>query len=57
MYLDGNSLGRAPLRSREDLVAAWEDQWATGLVRSWDSWFDLPTELGDFVATEKGAPS
>lgn len=57
VYLDGNSLGRAPLRSREDLVAAWEDQWATGLVRSWDSWFDLPTELGDVVATVIGAPS
>jgi kynureninase len=27
-----------------------DDEWACGLVRSWESWIDLPTQVGDALA-------
>jgi kynureninase len=50
IYLDGNSLGRLPLRTRQrvwEAVTAWGEQ----LVGGWDDWIDLPVRLGDLLAT------
>lgn len=51
-YLDGNSLGR-PLRETPERVAAFiREDWGTRLIRSWDEqWMDLPTRLGDRIAS------
>jgi kynureninase len=46
-YLDGNSLGRLPLATRDRLRAVVEEEWGVGLVRSWDDWVDLPVRVGD----------
>ena len=49
IYVDGNSLGRLPKRTRERL-ALLVDEWATALVRGWHEWIDLPAEVGDVLA-------
>lgn len=46
-YLDGNSLGRAPHATVARLAQLYRDEWAGGLIRSWDTWVDLPTQVGD----------
>jgi len=46
-YFDGNSLGRLPVATRDRLRAVVEDEWGTGLVRSWDHWLELPITVGD----------
>ena len=46
-YLDGNSLGRLPVATRDRLRAVIEDEWGAGLVRSWDHWLELPVTVGD----------
>ncbi len=50
LYLDGNSLGRLTHRARRRLAEVIEGEWGTGLVRSWESWVDLPTRVGDALA-------
>lgn len=50
LYLDGNSLGRLTRRVRRRLVSLIEEEWAAGLVRSWESWIDLPRQAGDALA-------
>jgi kynureninase len=50
LYLDGNSLGRLTHRARRRLAAVIDGEWADGLVRSWESWIDLPTSVGDALA-------
>jgi kynureninase len=50
LYLDGNSLGRLTHRTRGRLLQVVDDEWAGGLVRSWESWIDLPTQVGDALA-------
>ena len=49
LYVDGNSLGRLPKRTRERLAAV-VDEWATALVRGWQEWIDLPVQVGDVLA-------
>ena len=49
LYVDGNSLGRLPKRTRERLALAVEE-WATALVRGWQEWIDLPVAVGDELA-------
>ena len=49
LYVDGNSLGRLPRRTREALAAALEE-WGTSLVRGWRDWIDLPASVGDLLA-------
>ena len=49
IYLDGNSLGRLPLATR-DRVAALVDDWGSRLVRGWQEWIDLPERVGDELA-------
>jgi kynureninase len=57
IYLDGNSLGPAPEAALRAVVAAAEQEWAEGLIRSWNTagWFALPTRLGDMIAPLIGA--
>jgi kynureninase len=50
LYLDGNSLGRLTHRARRRLAAVVDGEWAEGLVRSWDTWIDLPGRVGDAIA-------
>jgi kynureninase len=57
IYLDGNSLGPV---SRDVSVRVNEvvgDEWAKGLVRSWNDagWMEMPLRLGDRVAPLIGA--
>jgi kynureninase len=55
IYLDGNSLGMPPKRTLERLTEVYQDDWATGLIRSWDHWVDLPQRVGDVLAPLIGA--
>jgi kynureninase len=47
VYFDGNSLGRLPKRTVQRLADALEDDWGSGLIRSWSAWIDLPERVGD----------
>jgi kynureninase len=51
IYLDGNSLGRLPLATRERL-RAMVDQWGSELVSAWHEWIDMPERAGDLLAAE-----
>ncbi|GAA4661411.1 kynureninase [Arthrobacter cryoconiti] len=57
IYLDGNSLGARPRTSLATATRVLEDEWGTGLIRSWNTagWFDLPGRLGNKLATLIGA--
>lgn len=55
IYLDGNSLGRAPKRTLDRLAGVVTGEWATDLIRSWDHWVDLPARVGDRLAPMIGA--
>ncbi len=50
IYLDGNSLGRLPLATR-DRLAELTLAWGSQLVRGWHEWIDLPERIGDLLAT------
>ncbi len=52
IYLDGNSLGPLPLGAAERAAEVINNEWAHGLIRSWNTagWFELPTRLGDKLA-------
>ena len=56
-YLDGNSLGAMPKAAPARVAQVTGEQWAQGLIRSWNSagWFTLPQRLGDKVAQLVGA--
>jgi kynureninase len=47
VYLDGNSLRRLPLTTRDRLHRVVDEGWGRGLVRSWATWADLGVEVGD----------
>jgi kynureninase len=49
VYLDGNSLGRLPLATRDRLHAAI-GEWGDKLIRGWDRWIGLARETGDVLA-------
>lgn len=49
VYLDGNSLGRLPISTRDRLRRFVDDEWAGDLIRGWDRWQDLPTQVGDRI--------
>lgn len=57
IYLDGNSLGAASRNVFVELDKAAREEWAEGLIRSWNKagWFDLTVELGDKVGRLIGA--
>lgn len=54
-YLDGNSLGMTPRRTIARLQRVLADEWATGLIRSWRHWVDMPQRVGDRLAPLIGA--
>ncbi len=56
IYLDGNSLGRLPLKTRSLLGEVTEDQWGRQLIESWNKhWYEKPAELGNKIARLIGA--
>lgn len=56
LYLDGNSLGRLADGARTRLKAAVDDEWARGLIRSWNSgWYEAPQRVGDQIGRLVGA--
>src|SRR4051794_22792918 len=55
VYLDGNSLGMPPRRTITRLNQLMNDQWASGLIRSWGDWVDMPRRVGDRLAPLIGA--
>ncbi|MGB9034782.1 MAG: kynureninase [Paeniglutamicibacter sp.] len=52
IYLDGNSLGPMPLGAAERAAEVINNEWAHGLIRSWNTagWFEMPSRLGDKLA-------
>ncbi len=54
IYLDGNSLGRLPIASRERVREVLEDEWGRDLIRSWaaERWLDLPSRIGDLIGQQ-----
>ncbi|MEN3309234.1 MAG: kynureninase [Micromonosporaceae bacterium] len=54
VYLDGNSLGRLPLATRDRLRAV-VDAWGTELIGGWGQWMEVSREAGDVVAGIVGA--
>jgi kynureninase len=47
-YLDGNSLGRPLRATAERLQEIVTQEWASGLIRSWqERWLNVPEEIGD----------
>jgi kynureninase len=55
VYLDGNSLGMLPLRTRDRLRTFLDDEWGRELVRGWSHWQSLPVEAGDRIGELIGA--
>jgi kynureninase len=57
IYLDGNSLGAAPRMAAERLQRAISEEWASGLVRSWNAadWIGAPARIGAKIAPLIGA--
>jgi len=57
LYLDGNSLGPLSVKARDGLDRAINDEWGTGLIRSWNDagWFEMPLKLGDRIGALVGA--
>jgi kynureninase len=57
IYLDGNSLGALPRATPKRLAEAAVDEWGRDLIKSWNAhgWIDLPTRIGDKIATLIGA--
>ena len=59
IYLDGNSLGRTPKRTVDEVRRVIEEQWAGDLITSWweNGWLDMPLTVGDALAPLIGARS
>ncbi len=57
IYLDGNSLGAMPKAVPERMARALQQEWAQGLVRSWNDadWYLAPQRVGARIATLIGA--
>ncbi|QDC08986.1 kynureninase [Oceanicola sp. D3] len=57
IYLDGNSLGPASHAALAALDVAAREEWAEGLIRSWNAagWFELPMALGGRIGRLIGA--
>jgi kynureninase len=57
IYLDGNSLGAAPLAAFDEVDIAMREEWAEGLITSWRGagWWTLGETLGNKIAALIGA--
>jgi kynureninase len=49
IYLDGNSLGPLPRMTVDQISHVVSAEWGAGLVRSWNTWIDLPRQTGDLI--------
>jgi kynureninase len=54
-YLDGNSLGMPPRAAVPEMARVIEEEWAGGLIGSWEHWLDLPQRVGDLLGPLLGA--
>ncbi len=50
IYVDGNSLGRLP-RAAAAVIAGATQEWGDRMVEAWDGWIDLPTRVGERLAS------
>lgn len=48
-YLDGNSLGRLPKRTIENVNEYLLNEWGDKLVDGWSSWIDEAQSTGDLI--------
>src|SRR6185436_14359761 len=57
IYLDGNSLGALPKAVIERSRRVVEEEWARGLIRSWNEagWYTAPARVGAKIARLIGA--
>lgn len=57
IYLDGNSLGAMPKSVPPRMTRAIEQEWAVGLIRSWNDadWYPAPQRVGAKIAALVGA--
>ncbi|MTI08459.1 kynureninase [Curvivirga aplysinae] len=57
IYLDGNSLGPLPKRTKERVIKGIDVEWGTDLITSWNKhgWMNKPHDLGDMIAPIVGA--
>ena len=57
IYLDGNSLGALPRRTRERVAHVVEREWGRDLITSWNGagWISLPQRTGDKIGALVGA--
>ncbi|CAG2159582.1 Kynureninase [Cupriavidus numazuensis] len=57
IYLDGNSLGAMPANVPARMNRAMEQEWAQGLIRSWNDadWYPAPQRTGNRIAQLVGA--
>ncbi len=56
IYLDGNSLGRLPVKTKTLISEVVNQQWGSRLINSWnEKWIDLPKRLASKIARLIGA--
>lgn len=57
IYLDGNSLGALPRRVVARLDRAVQEEWGSGLIRSWNDadWYHAPQRVGAAISRLIGA--
>ena len=56
IYMDGNSLGRLPIETIQNMERLVKEEWGTRLIRSWgEKWFTSSTKVGDKLAKLIGA--
>ncbi len=55
-YMDGNSLGRLPLKTAARLQKITADEWGRNLIRGWNTgWYEAPARIGDKIGQLMGA--
>jgi kynureninase len=58
IYMDGNSLGRLPVRIMQRMKEVVESEWGHDLIRGWNAgWYQAPTRVGEKIAGLIGAQS
>jgi kynureninase len=56
IYMDGNSLGRLPEKTKGRVEQVVSEEWGEELVRSWGvNWFQAPITIGEKIARLIGA--
>jgi len=57
VYLDGNSLGALPRRTKSVMAEVIDAHWGDDLIKSWNlhGWYDAPLRVGDKIGRLIGA--